>query len=71
MEQYFTFDNLTIWIVFSVLVFLLWCLMMGDPAVSHTSNIIITIVCAILALPVTIVILLILLIIGYATRETD
>lgn len=53
-------ETITVWTIASIFIFFLWGLMMGDPGGSETQDAIITIVCAILALPVTIVILLII-----------
>lgn len=44
-------EIILLWAVFSVLVLLLWSLMMGDPRGSKTSDIIITVICFILGLP--------------------
>jgi len=45
----------TVWMMFSFFMFIMWALMMGDPGASETSDIIISIVCGILALPLSII----------------
>lgn len=71
----FLLDNILLWFVFSILVFVLWTLMMGDPGTSDTGNTILTIICAILALPLTIVIVILVfileLILEYDSRRND
>ncbi len=61
MIQYITLDNLLIWFMFSIFIFIIWGLCMGDPDTSPTANIIISVICAILALPITLIIGLIVL----------
>lgn len=58
--QYLTLDYLLLWFIFSLFVTLIWSLIMGDPGVSDTENLIITVICGILALPVTIIFTIIL-----------
>ena len=50
---------LLLWTLLSSFILLLWSIMVGDPGSSNLSNTIISIICAILALPVTILILFI------------
>ena len=61
MIQYLTLDNLTVWFMFSILITILWGLCMGDPVSSNTENIILSVICAILALPMTLIFGLIIL----------
>lgn len=50
MIQYITLDNLVLWFMVSIFIFIIWGLCMGDPDTSPTANIIISVICAILAL---------------------
>jgi len=56
MEQYLTIDYLLVWTMFSMVVWFLWALMMDDPGGSKVQDVIITVICAILGLPITIII---------------
>lgn len=51
-------EILTLWTVGSIIVLFLWCLMMGDAGTSKTSDIIVTIICAILGFPIFALVLL-------------
>jgi NADH:ubiquinone oxidoreductase subunit 6 (subunit J) len=56
----FLMDNILLWIVISIFVLIVWSVMMGDPDSSDLSNIILTVICALIALPITILILIII-----------
>ena len=58
---------LLLWTLLSSFILLLWSIMVGDPGSSDLSNTIISIICAILVLPVTILILFIGLLCFYIT----
>jgi hypothetical protein len=55
MIQYLTLDNLLLWFMISILITIVWSLCMGDPDASDTENLILTVVCGILALPITLI----------------
>jgi hypothetical protein len=55
----FLMDNILLWIVISIFVLIVWSVMMGDPGSSDLSNIILTVFCALIALPVTILVIII------------
>jgi hypothetical protein len=61
MIEYFTLDNLLLWFMISILITIIWSLCMGDPDSSYTGNLILTWICAILALPITLIFGLIIL----------
>lgn len=44
-------ENLVLWTVCSFLILFLWGMMINDPDSSEVSNIILTVICGILALP--------------------
>tara|TARA_R110000803_G_scaffold144175_1_gene210076 strand:- start:259 stop:480 length:222 start_codon:yes stop_codon:yes gene_type:complete len=56
MEQYLTLDYLLMWTMMSMVVWFLWAMMMDDPGGSKIQDVIITVICAILGLPITIII---------------
>jgi hypothetical protein len=62
MEQYLVLIDqyLVLWTFVSVLIFFLWALIMGDPETTSLSDNILTVICCILGLPVTIFILIIM-----------
>jgi hypothetical protein len=55
----FLMDNFLAWIIVSTLVLIIWSIMMADPGSSDLSNIILTVFCAFIALPVTILVIII------------
>ncbi len=62
-------NNLGVWTFLSLLIFFLWGAMMGDPGASERGDVILTIICGIIALPVTTIIFLILLIVHIINRS--
>ena len=71
MMELLTLGNLLLWIVVSILILFVWAACIDDPGVSHTSNIILTTICAILALPVTLVVLIAFFIMDRKFRDND
>jgi hypothetical protein len=53
-----TIGNLLLWTLLSIIILFVWSACVGDPGSTDTKNIILTTVCAILALPVTLIVLI-------------
>ena len=62
-------DNFTIWCMISILVLIVWGICINDPGSDDTENIILTVICAIIALPVTIVFGIIILVMGIFVKR--
>lgn len=69
MQDLILSQILLLWFFISLIILVVWAIMMGDPDASDWSNKVITIICAILGLPVTIVILLVIFVLWYVTRK--
>jgi hypothetical protein len=62
-------DNFGLWCMISILVFILWGIMMGDPGSSDIGNLIITIICGIIALPISVFIAIIILFLHFSLKN--
>ncbi|AGO48897.1 hypothetical protein N356_gp007 [Cellulophaga phage phi14:2] len=56
-------ENLLLWFLASIVIFILWALMIRDVSDSKNEDLVITVICAVLGLPITLLILLVALII--------
>lgn len=60
--EYLTLNYLLLWFVISFFVTVIWSIAIGEPGLSDKQNLILTVVCGIIALPMTL--LLFILIFG-------
>jgi hypothetical protein len=68
MTELLTIDNLLVWIMISILIFFIWAHVLDYVCIVNKKVALFTILCAILALPITILILVVSLFV-YIIKE--
>lgn len=58
--EYLTLNYLLLWFVISFFVIFIWSVTIGEPGLSDTQNLILTIICAIIALPMTLILFILI-----------
>ena len=69
MMELLTVGNLLLWTFASIIILFVWAACVGDPGSTDIKNIVITSLCAILALPVTLIVLILFFIMDYKYRN--
>jgi hypothetical protein len=58
--EYLTLNYLLLWFVISFFVTFIWSIAIGEPGLSDTQNLILTIICGIIALPMTLILFILI-----------
>jgi hypothetical protein len=58
--EYLTINSLLLWTVFSFFITIIWSMAIGAPGSNDKANLILTIICGIIALPMTLLLFVII-----------
>jgi hypothetical protein len=58
--EYLTLNYLLLWFVISFFVTFIWSVVIGEPGLSDKQNLILTIICGVIALPMTLILFILI-----------
>jgi hypothetical protein len=66
-----TIDILLLWTIFSIIISFIWSITVNEPGSTEISDIIWTVICGLLALPLTVILIIVFFIVKHKIKNYD